>query len=56
MGTGNATNKEASEIVYAKTSKKLIRSYNVEIILSELINREDNTTVKTTVQEANRLL
>jgi hypothetical protein len=29
---------------------------NVEIILSELTNREDNAKAETTVQEVNRLL
>ncbi|CAB3980684.1 RNA-directed DNA polymerase from transposon BS [Paramuricea clavata] len=59
VGTNNATNKEASEIV--NDIDKLCQEVkeidpNVEIILSELTNREDNAKAKTTVQEVNRLL
>jgi hypothetical protein len=59
VGANNATNKEASEIV--NDIDKLCQEVkeidpNVEIILSELINREDNARAKTTVQEVNRLL
>jgi hypothetical protein len=58
VGTNNATNKEASEIVndidkLCQEVKKI--DPNVEIILSELINREDNAKAKTTVQEVNRV-
>ncbi|CAB4036542.1 Scavenger receptor cysteine-rich type 1 M130 [Paramuricea clavata] len=59
VGTNNSTNKEASEIV--NDIDKLCQEVkeidpNVEIIFSELINREDNAKAKTTVQEVNRLL
>ncbi|CAB3984346.1 Scavenger receptor cysteine-rich type 1 M130, partial [Paramuricea clavata] len=54
VGTNNATYKEASEIV--NDIDKLCQEVkeidpNVEIILSELTNREDNAKAKTTVQE-----
>ncbi|CAB4008485.1 Hypothetical predicted protein [Paramuricea clavata] len=59
VGTNNATNKEASQIV--NDIDKLCQEVkeidpNVEIILSELTNREDNAKAKTTVQELKTLL
>ena len=59
VGTNITTNKEASEIVndidkLCQEAKEI--DPNVEIILSELINREDNAKAKTTVQDVNRLL
>ncbi|CAB3981891.1 RNA-directed DNA polymerase from transposon BS [Paramuricea clavata] len=54
VGTSSTTNKEACEIVndidrLCQEVKEI--DPNVEIILSELINREDNAKAKTNVQE-----
>ena len=59
VGTNNTTNKKAAEIMtistnYVKKSKKL--HHYAEMIISELINREDNRNAKQTVNEINKLL
>ena len=58
-GTNSAVNKEASEIIndidnLCQQIKEI--DPNVELVMSELINREDKQKAKKTVEEVNKLL